>query len=158
MIFRSYFFTGFFFFPLAALGNILASNYNCHHFLFKFCDKRLFVQQCTLDLHPGGCDGRFFVISLVQVVLLKCVVWSRVLSNQTTDGWWRGDVGKQCRCESLYLHCFGREQEKAVLVLSSVDVRSLMDVLTVTRGVSWVCLFLVCHCFDYFLSRVVDFI
>ena len=65
---------GFFFFSLAALGNILASNYNCHHFLFKFCDKWLFVQQCTLDLHPGRGEGRFCVISLVQVVPLACVI------------------------------------------------------------------------------------
>jgi hypothetical protein len=39
VIFRSYFFAGFFFFPLVALGTILASNYDCNRFLFKFCDK-----------------------------------------------------------------------------------------------------------------------
>jgi len=35
-IFRSYFFAGFLFFPLAFLGTILASNFYIGDFLFKF--------------------------------------------------------------------------------------------------------------------------
>jgi len=36
VIFCSYFFAGFFFFPLVALGTILASKYDYVDFLFKF--------------------------------------------------------------------------------------------------------------------------
>jgi hypothetical protein len=39
VIFRFYFFAGFFFFPLVDLGTVLASNYNYNRFSFKFCDK-----------------------------------------------------------------------------------------------------------------------
>jgi hypothetical protein len=38
-----------------------------------------------LRLHPGECEGKFNAISLVQVVLLACVIWGKVLSNQPTN-------------------------------------------------------------------------
>lgn len=32
-------------------------------------------------------EGTFCVISLVIVVLLECMIWGKVSSNQPNDGW-----------------------------------------------------------------------